>query len=115
LSRDAVGTDETLRLALRSAEARVGAGVPLSRALEEGGAAPATVIALLEVGEATGKLPETLERLADVQDEEVDRAVITFTALVEPLLMVALALGVGTVVIALFLPMIDLIRALSGG
>lgn len=115
LSRDAVGTDETLRLALRSAEARVGAGVPLSRALQEGGPAPATVIALLEVGEATGKLPETLERLADVQEEEVDRAVITLTALVEPLLMVALALGVGTVVIALFLPMIDLIRALSGG
>jgi type IV pilus assembly protein PilC len=41
--------------------------------------------------------------------------VITLTALVEPLLMVALALGVGTLVIALFLPMIDLIRALSGG
>jgi uncharacterized membrane protein YphA (DoxX/SURF4 family) len=68
-----------------------------------------------EFGEATGKVPETLERLADVQDEEVDRAVIMLTALVEPVLMVALALGVGTVVIALFLPMIDLIRALSGG
>jgi type IV pilus assembly protein PilC len=115
LSRDAVGTDEVLRLTLRSAETRVGAGVPLSRALQEGGSAPATVIALLEVGEATGKVPETLERLADVQDEEVDRAVIMLTALVEPVLMVALALGVGTVVIALFLPMIDLIRALSGG
>lgn len=115
LAREATGTDEPLRAALHTAEKGVAAGVPLSQALPQGGPVPATVLALLEVGEATGKLPETLERLADVQDEEVDRAVITLTALVEPTLMVGLALGVGTVVIALFLPMVDLIRALSGG
>jgi len=76
---------------------------------------PETLLALLEVGEATGRLPETLERAADLYDEEVDRAVAALTAMVEPCLIVLLAVGVGTVVIALFLPMIDLIRALSGG
>ena len=115
LAREAAGVDGARRAMLRGTEERVGAGVPLSRALSDRGVVPDTVLVLLEVGEATGRLAETLDRLAELYDEEVDRAVTTLTALVEPCLIVFLALGVGTVVIALFLPMIDVIRALSGG
>jgi len=115
LARDAAGAVDGRRSALAAAEARVAAGSPLSRALADGGPVPETLLALLEVGEATGRLPETLERAADLYDEQVDRAVAALTAMVEPCLIVLLAVGVGTVVIALFLPMIDLIRALSGG
>ena len=63
----------------------------------------------------TGATLRGAQRAADLYDEEVDRAVTALTAMVEPCLIVVLAVGVGTVVIALFLPMIDLIRALSGG
>lgn len=115
LARDAAGVEDGRRAALQAAEVRVAAGSPLSEALAGGGPVPETLLALLEVGEATGRLPETLERAADLYDEEVDRAVTALTAMVEPCLIVVLAVGVGTVVIALFLPMIDLIRALSGG
>lgn len=74
---------------------------------------PEMVISMVEVGEETGKLPEMLEKIADTYEEEVDNAVGALTSLIEPLMIVALAGIVGTLVIALFMPLTKIIEKLS--
>ncbi len=77
--------------------------------LESSGIFPPMVISMVDVGEETGQLPDMLLKIADVYDDEVDMAVDGLTALIEPLMIVLLALIVGTIVVALFLPMIGII------
>jgi type IV pilus assembly protein PilC len=74
---------------------------------------PGMVASMIEVGEETGALPEMLTRIADTYDEEVDNAVAGLTSLVEPLMIVFLAAVVGTIVIALFLPIVSIIQHLQ--
>ncbi len=73
---------------------------------------PAMVVGMVEVGEQTGALPEMLNKVADNYEEEADNAVTALTSLLEPLLIIFLAVVVGTVVIAMFLPIITFV---SGG
>ena len=73
------------------------------------------VISMIEVGEETGKLPDMLEKIADTYDEEVDNAVSALTSMIEPLMIVFLAVIVGGIVIALFAPLITIIQTLGGG
>ena len=75
---------------------------------------PEMVISMVEVGEETGKLPEMLEKIANTYEEDVDNAVSALTSLIEPLMIVALAGMVGTIVIALFLPLTKIIEKMSG-
>jgi type IV pilus assembly protein PilC len=75
---------------------------------------PQMVISMIEVGEETGKLPEMLEKIAITYDEEVDNAVEGLTSMIEPIMMIGLALVVGTIVISLFMPMITIIEKLGG-
>jgi type IV pilus assembly protein PilC len=72
------------------------------------------VISMVDVGEQTGALPEMLLRIADNYDEEVDNAVAAMTSLLEPIMIVFLAVLVGSIVIAMFLPLIAMITNLSG-
>ena len=74
---------------------------------------PEMVISMIEVGEETGKLPDMLEKIADTYEEEVDNAVSALTSLIEPLMIVGLAVVVGTIVIALFLPLTKIIEKLG--
>lgn len=83
--------------------------------LEASGVFPPMVISMVDVGEETGQLPEMLLKIAEVYDDEVDNAVEGLTSLLEPIMIVLLALIVGTIVIALFLPLIQIIQGLSGG
>lgn len=76
---------------------------------------PPMVISMVEVGEETGELPSMLKRIADNYDDEVDNAVAGLTSIIEPLLIVMLALIVGVIVIALFLPLIGIIEGLNTG
>ncbi|HRE09072.1 MAG TPA: type II secretion system F family protein, partial [Opitutaceae bacterium] len=114
LTRAATGSAVVQRL-LAAAEREVEAGRTLASVVGGRARLPAVVPAMIEVGETTGKLPEMLIRLADIYDEEVDQAVTTLTSLLEPALIVTMAILVGTIVVALFLPMVELIRGLSGG
>ncbi|MBE6375766.1 MAG: type II secretion system F family protein [Lentisphaeria bacterium] len=75
---------------------------------------PEMVISMVEVGEETGKLPEMLDKIANTYDEEVDNSVSALTSLIEPLMIVGLAGVVGTIVIALFLPLTKIIEKMSG-
>jgi len=83
--------------------------------LEASGVFPPMVISMIDVGEETGQLPEMLLKIAEVYDDEVDNAVAGLTSLLEPVMIVFLALIVGTIVVALFLPLISVISNLSGG
>ena len=74
---------------------------------------PEMVVSMIEVGEETGKLPDMLEKVADTYEEEVDNAVGALTSLIEPLMIVGLAVVVGTIVIALFLPLTKIIEKLG--
>jgi type IV pilus assembly protein PilC len=68
------------------------------------------VISMVDVGEQTGALPEMLMKIADNYEEEVDNAVAAMTSLLEPIMIVILAVIVGSIVIAMFLPLIDLME-----
>jgi type IV pilus assembly protein PilC len=56
-----------------------------------------------------------LNRVADIYDEEVDNAVTALTSIIEPVLIVFLAVVVGAIVLAMFLPLIALITKMTGG
>jgi type IV pilus assembly protein PilC len=83
--------------------------------LEGSGVFPPMVISMVDVGEETGQLPEMLLKIADVYEDEVDNSVSALTSMLEPLMIVILALVVGVIVMALFLPLIQVIQGLSGG
>jgi type IV pilus assembly protein PilC len=78
--------------------------------LEASGVFPAMVISMVDVGEETGQLPDMLLKIAEVYDDEVDSTVDALTALLEPLMIVFLAVVVGTIVVALFMPMVELLK-----
>ena len=74
---------------------------------------PPMVISMVEVGEETGALPEMLIRVANTFDDEVDNAVSGLTSIIEPIMILFLAVIVGSIVIAMFLPLIAIIENLS--
>jgi type IV pilus assembly protein PilC len=90
-------------------------GESIVQPLEASGVFPPMVISMIDVGEETGQLPEMLLKIAEVYDDEVDNAVAGLTSLLEPIMIVFLAVIVGTIVIALFLPLISIIQNMSQG
>jgi type IV pilus assembly protein PilC len=88
-------------------------GESIVQPLEASGAFPPMVVSMIDVGEETGQLPDMLLKVADVYDEEVDNSVAAMTAALEPIMIVFLALVVGTIVIALFMPLISIISGLQ--
>jgi type IV pilus assembly protein PilC len=89
-------------------------GEGMSKPLESTRVFPGMVVSMIEVGEETGALPEMLSRIAVSYEEEVDRAVEALTSLIEPVMIIFLAIIVGGIVIALFMPLIKLIDSLGG-
>jgi len=83
-------------------------GDPLAPTLRASGIFPVMVAGMVDVGEQTGALPEMLAKVADNYDEEVDNAVAALTSLLEPVMIVLLAVIVGSIVIALFLPLVHI-------
>jgi type IV pilus assembly protein PilC len=110
--RDTAG-NEVLARAVSSVHDAVKEGENMAPPIEATKVFPPMVISMVQVGEETGELPEMLLKIADNYDDEVDNAVAGLTSIIEPLLIVFLALVVGTIVIALFLPLISIIGKLS--
>ncbi|HVR35573.1 MAG TPA: type II secretion system F family protein [Methylomirabilota bacterium] len=88
-------------------------GETITAPLETSKVFPPMVISMVDVGEQTGALPEMLMKIADTYEEEVDNAVSAMTSLLEPIMIVFLAVIVGSIVIALFLPLIALIEGVG--
>jgi len=89
-------------------------GEPLAAPMERESVFPNMVTSMVDVGEETGQLDEMLNRIADNYDEDVDNAVAGITSIIEPVMIVFLALSVGFIVIALFLPIVEIIQQLTG-
>jgi len=89
-------------------------GETITAPLESSRVFPPMVVSMVDVGEQTGALPEMLLKIADNYDEEVDNAVSAMTSLLEPIMIIFLAVIVGSIVIAMFLPLIKMITTMSG-
>ena len=92
---------------------RVKEGDSVARPLESTQIFPGMVTSMIEVGEETGALPDMLTRIADAYEEEVDTAVAGLTSIIEPIMIVFMAVVVGTIVIALFLPIVRIVQSLT--
>jgi type IV pilus assembly protein PilC len=92
---------------------RVKEGDNVAKPLESTNIFPGMVTSMIEVGEETGALPDMLTRIADTYDEEVDNAVAGLTSIIEPIMIVFMAFMVGSIVIALFLPLVRIIEMMS--
>ncbi len=99
--------------AVSSVHESVKEGETITAPLETSGVFPPMVISMVDVGEQTGALPEMLLKIADNYDEEVDNAVAAMTSLLEPIMIVCLAVIVGSIVIAMFLPLIALMQGIG--
>ena len=88
-------------------------GETITAPLEASKVFPPMVVSMVDVGEQTGALPEMLLKIADNYDEEVDNAVAAMTSLLEPIMIVVLAVIVGSIVIAMFLPLIALMNGID--
>jgi type IV pilus assembly protein PilC len=110
--RDTAG-NEVIARAVNKVHDAVKEGENMAPPIEDSKVFPPMVISMVEVGEETGDLPEMLMKVADSYDDEVDNAVAGLTSIIEPILIIFLALVVGTIVIALFLPMISIIGRMS--
>jgi type II secretory pathway component PulF len=94
------------------AAAEISAGESMAMPLEASGVFPEMAISMMEVGEETGAFPDMLTRVADTYDEEVDTTVEGLTSVIEPGMIVLVAFVVGTIVIAMFAPLIEIIEGL---
>ncbi len=112
ITRDTCGNARVAG-ALDAVHDRVKGGEPLARPLEDTAVLPPMVTSMIDVGEHTGRLPDMLNKVADIYEEEVDNAVAGLSSLIEPLLILFLAVVVGTIVIALFLPIIRIVQLLT--
>ncbi|MBV9463527.1 MAG: type II secretion system F family protein [Verrucomicrobiae bacterium] len=88
-------------------------GESIVQPLEASKVFPPMVVSMIDVGEQTGALPDMLMRIADAFDNEVDNSVSAITSLIEPIMIVLLAVIVGSIVIAMFLPLLKIIQKLS--
>ena len=113
ITRDTTG-NRVLTKAIQNVHDSVKEGESMTQPLSQCKIFPPMVTSMVEVGEETGALADMLTRIANTYDDEVDNAVAGMTAAIEPALIIVLALVVGTIVIAMFLPMVKIIGSVSG-
>ena len=113
ITRDTTG-NRVLTDAIQNVHDSVKEGESMTQPLSQCKVFPPMVVSMVEVGEETGALADMLTRIANTYDDEVDNAVAGMTAAIEPALIIVLAVVVGTIVIAMFLPMVKIIGSVSG-
>lgn len=112
ITRDTAG-NVVISEAIEKVHEAVKEGETIVTPLQASGVFPNMVISMVDVGEETGQLPDMLLKVADVYDDEVDNSVTALTSILEPIMIVILALIVGAVVFALFLPLIKMISTMG--
>ncbi len=101
--------------ALMEARARIREGDRIGDPLEASKLFPPMVVHMIGVGEESGSLDFMLQKIADFYDAEVEATLASLTAAIEPIMIVSLGFVVGFIVVAMFLPLVDVISKLSGG
>ncbi len=99
--------------AIMAVRKSVEGGLTLAQPLKESGVFPPMVVQMIGVGEQTGALDAMLSKIADFYEEEVDQAVANLLTLMEPIMILFLGITVGGIVIAMYLPLFDLIGKLT--
>ncbi len=99
--------------AIMASRSSIAGGDTISAPLAKSAVFPPMVISMIAVGEQTGGLDEMLAKIADFYDEEVDAAVSGLLALLEPVMIVFLGVVVGGMVVAMYLPIFDMINAVQ--
>jgi type IV pilus assembly protein PilC len=100
--------NEVFGRVIKNANDNVRGGQTLADPLARSGEFPAMVTRMIGIGEKTGALEDMLQKIADFYDSEVKAAVDSLTSLIEPLLILFMGLIVGGIVIALFMPILQL-------
>lgn len=99
--------------AIMASRASIAGGDTIAAPLQKSNVFPPMVISMIAVGEQTGGLDEMLSKIADFYDEEVDAAVSNLLAMLEPLMIVFLGVVVGGMVVAMYLPIFDMINTVQ--
>jgi type IV pilus assembly protein PilC len=99
--------------AVMGSRASIAGGETISGPLKESGVFPPMVVQMINVGEQTGGLDEMLTKIADFYDEEVDAAVEVLLSAMEPIMIVVLGVVVGGMIVAMYLPIFDMINAVK--
>jgi type IV pilus assembly protein PilC len=99
--------------AIMESRTSIAGGETIAAPLEKSKVFPPMVISMIAVGEQTGGLDEMLSKIADFYDEEVDAAVSALLSLMEPVMIVFLGVVVGGMVVAMYLPIFDMINAVQ--
>jgi type IV pilus assembly protein PilC len=91
--------------AISSSRTDISEGVPLSTALALKRVFPEMMVSMLAIGEETGEMDAMLSKVADFYEDEVSTAVKTLTSLIEPVMIVLVGIIVGSILLAMYLPM----------
>lgn len=92
---------------VKNVQTRISQGSTFAEPLAEGDLFPGMVVSMVTVGEQTGALDETLKKVGEIYEEEVDNAVASLTSSIQPILVVGIGIVLGVVIIALYLPILD--------
>ncbi|NLE30249.1 MAG: type II secretion system F family protein [Phycisphaerae bacterium] len=114
ITKDTTG-NEVFSRALVGVHDSIREGESFAEPLRASRVADSLVVNMVDVGEETGELDKMLMKVADNYDEEVETMVGSLVSLLEPVLVIFLGLIVGSIVVALFLPMVKLIGSVTGG
>ncbi len=99
--------------AIMESRASIAGGESISAPLQKSKVFPPMVISMISVGEQTGGLDEMLTKIADFYDDEVDAAVSGLLSLLEPIMIVFLGVVVGGMIVAMYLPIFDMVNAVQ--
>lgn len=99
--------------AIMASRASIAGGETIAAPLAKSGVFPPMVISMISVGESTGGLDEMLSKIADFYDDEVDAAVGGLLSLLEPMMIVFLGMAVGGMIMAMYLPIFDMVNAVQ--
>ena len=102
-----------IEAALRNVRASISEGRTIAEPLAQSGVFPGMVVQMIAVGEEAGAMESMLGKIADFYDEEVDAAVDGLTAMLEPLMMVFLGGSVGSILIAMYLPIFKIAESIK--
>jgi type IV pilus assembly protein PilC len=111
ITREATGNDVVAK-AIDDVHTSIREGESIAKPLQESGVFDDMLVNMIDIGEETGELDKMLVKIADNYDDDVDVAVESLTSIIEPILIVGMGGAVGFIVIALFLPLIELIQKL---
>jgi type IV pilus assembly protein PilC len=100
--------------AIMASRSSIAGGETIAGPLSKSGVFPPMVISMIAVGESTGNLDEMLQKIADFYDDEVDVAVSGLLSLLEPAMIIFLGVAVGGMIMAMYLPIFDMVNAVQG-